>query len=1851
MLWTLILKDIRIMYRSKVYSIFEILIVMLLFGGIGFLVQLKVKDQGKEQDSSSTSLFHPISFQSYINYLANSYHAGNGVVFEESAETRKNISATLKERDEYMKKMEDRMVPNIRAPTPYIGIKTDFKNFDNKTINTRNKMRFDVTLATRRDYYKDEPWVFEKGGGYGHDNINNRMADVIEFTAPSEFNKNENVIFEFQGSIHESELVSLVFWFVQIFIILVVINVTRSIVQEKSTFRTYLVSIGLRIHTYYLAHFLFNLTKCLLIFSPGLVFFGMTCKTTLGAIYQSITILLFLIPSISFAFLIASFSKSQKSAILACIIIWVLLIITPQIIFGSNHEKLMSYSYVLPSIFVFTFNMFFVKKTLERMEELDQYSVWSSSDRILPLYALWICMILNSVIMFGLAVLIDRSVGRWTPWGWWKRRRALRRHHDNQDEDGKDGAKSPLLVEQDTSVRRKLESDIDICDVVKIYEETGEMAVKGLKMRAIRGQVAVLLGHNGCGKSTTFSMISGMIKPTKGTIQVAGLDVVSNLKEARQKIGLCPQYNPLIDKLTVWEHLKIVHKLKKAQSDFKTEAIELLEAIGLLESKKKLSKNLSGGMKRKLCMLMGLIGESSVVLLDEPTAGMDSTARVDVQTMLRKCKHNRTILLTTHNMDEADKLADWVYVMSDGKIQASGSSQFLKSKFGGGWLVTVVVEEPEKYKNVLLELCQKFETASKIKDVRGQMIELSIPSEDKSKVIELLKCLETISEKNFDSEVLKKYGGKIQNIKITSIGVSLNSLEQVFINVIEQCEKDAKKLRNEEEKRETLKKVIANKFENPTKIGILSQFIGLSLKRFIHFRRNWITNLVNFFVPIVIMCWLLSAKSSKELGNERDLEISVKEIPENSIVIIHTDSIDGSKWIRDYFAKNSGLVIREISINRKMIDILKEEQFFRRISVVVRAEDQGKKVKKIYVHENLNLYKTIAAFLNVNLNKARDWQYHFHWILYDEQGFDGVISSMSNILAFLFAFAILVTYNSSQCGFLHVEERVSKFKRQQFLTEMSPFIYWFSMYFWEFVIFAVQTSALISLFAIFGYLSGMVLFQLFLVCCMVWMAIVPVVFLFSFLVNSSTKITILVLVFCFLLPAIKMFAEPIMLNGLRLRGTKYLHFIRFLFPFQSFLALCFWIYYLSNPTNFIHLRVFINIYFYAQDQHNPEDIDILKVDLINLAISSLFFNFVLFTFTSHYFRRFWNWIWHSRHVAREACQLTMEPCPLVQKEQEDIEKEVINHENSTVIIDELVKRFGKYQAVNGIFLGVRNGGCFGLLGVNGAGKTTTIEILTGEKLACSGEAIIEGKSVRKSLKLGFCPQFDAILPDLTGREVLEIMTRLQNYKNPSSMVEDLIDCVGMRGNTSKPIKLCSGGQKRKISMACAILSRGKLCILDEPTAGVDPKARRDLWDIVGGIRDGNCGGGGISGSVETTGTAGTGSKEGSEQSSSFLLTSHSMEECEALCTRIGVLRKGNIIALGSCQELKSTYGNTFTLTICLKLSEVSQNEKKKEIVREVKEKFAANLLTDENDDVATDLVFEIPRKKSDKWSTKMAEVKKLADEMEIKDYYLVQSSLEDVFIKMNSQSIEKKDPQNTFSVVGTSIVNLFESRYHKLSSSSNQNSTTTIHKIFRYSLTTFQYIWAFTFILPAFLNIPDPDFAIQKLTKALPCVDSTLFQSPYFFCLTFEVGIAVFSILTTLTLIISQGFFYIISSFRILNKNKTASSKGTYQLRMKFMLALCLQVFIPMIFLVIPASFIVFSLYTRYFNQGLTNLSTIFFATHGGISSIVTVIVHKPYRDFTIELVYRVTLFRIGKRSLNEISVVQKKRPFSITVL
>lgn len=226
---------------------------------------------------------------------------------------------------------------------------------------------------------------------------------------------------------------------------------------------------------------------------------------------------------------------------------------------------------------------------------------------------------------------------------------------------------------------------------------------------------------------------------------------------------------------------------------------------------------------------------------------------------------------------------------------------------------------------------------------------------------------------------------------------------------------------------------------------------------------------------------------------------------------------------------------------------------------------------------------------------------------------------------------------------------------------------------------------------------------------------------------------------------------------------------------------------------------------------------------------------------------------------------------------------------STIEIEGLTRLFGKFTAVDSLDLDVRGTEVFGLLGPNGAGKTTTIKMLTTLLPPSSGKASIAGhdimgdpKAVRSAI--GYVPQMLSADPALTGRENLTVFAKLYDVPRAerADRVQEAIEKMGLVDFGDKQVRTYSGGMVRRLEIAQSTLHRPRVLFLDEPTVGLDPLARRTVWEMVQRLRE--------------------------DHGTTIFLTTHLMDEADLLCDRIGIMHKGKLVALGSPRELKEEAG-------------------------------------------------------------------------------------------------------------------------------------------------------------------------------------------------------------------------------------------------------------------------------------------------------------------------------------------------------
>ncbi|XP_010886102.3 phospholipid-transporting ATPase ABCA1 isoform X2 [Esox lucius] len=360
-----------------------------------------------------------------------------------------------------------------------------------------------------------------------------------------------------------------------------------------------------------------------------------------------------------------------------------------------------------------------------------------------------------------------------------------------------------------------MKAGVSIRNLVKIYKTGKKLAVDGLSVDFYENNITSFLGHNGAGKTTTMSILTGLFAPTSGTAIINGYDIRTDMDTIRKHLGMCPQHNVLFNDLTVEEHIYFYARLKgRSRDEVKTEMEQMIKDVGLPHKRKELAKNLSGGMQRKLSVAIAFVGGSSIVILDEPTAGVDPYARRGIWELLLKYKQGRTIILSTHHMDEADILGDRIAIISHGKMCCYGSSLFLKKYFGSGYYLTLVKAGDYQMANERSGIHQGQVNDKKVTDdSRAASVDEGIASQtwsnaDPTELTAVSKLVrrhvpEAVFLESIGQEItyILPYSGakdgtfallfkeldlEMADIGITNYGISDTTLEEIFLKVAEK---------------------------------------------------------------------------------------------------------------------------------------------------------------------------------------------------------------------------------------------------------------------------------------------------------------------------------------------------------------------------------------------------------------------------------------------------------------------------------------------------------------------------------------------------------------------------------------------------------------------------------------------------------------------------------------------------------------------------------------------------------------------------------------------------------------------------------------------------------------------------------------------------------------------------------------------------------------------------------------------------------------------------------------------------------------------------------------------------------
>jgi len=307
-----------------------------------------------------------------------------------------------------------------------------------------------------------------------------------------------------------------------------------------------------------------------------------------------------------------------------------------------------------------------------------------------------------------------------------------------------------------------------IIEAKNLFKSFGDfVAVDNLNLKIKRGEVFGFLGPNGAGKTTSIKMIVGLLRPTGGEILIDGEDIAS---ADRLKIGICPQDIVLWESLTCKESLKFMGQMYEVPEDIlKTRVKNLLEDLILTDKANTIVSNLSGGMKRRLNLAMALIHSPEIVVLDEPSEGLDPQSRRVLWNFIRSLRDNegKTVILTTHLMDEADGLSDRIAIIDHGKLLRLDTPKNLKKEFGEGDIVEILLDDSKMNQEVIFRL-KTMENIDSVTEVDGKINIRTLNAVGK-----LPEIMNTVQDMNHEIADLSLHPNTLEDVFIELTGTSL----------------------------------------------------------------------------------------------------------------------------------------------------------------------------------------------------------------------------------------------------------------------------------------------------------------------------------------------------------------------------------------------------------------------------------------------------------------------------------------------------------------------------------------------------------------------------------------------------------------------------------------------------------------------------------------------------------------------------------------------------------------------------------------------------------------------------------------------------------------------------------------------------------------------------------------------------------------------------------------------------------------------------------------------------------------------------------------------------------------------
>ncbi|XP_004593010.2 ATP-binding cassette sub-family A member 6 [Ochotona princeps] len=1032
-------------------------------------------------------------------------------------------------------------------------------------------------------------------------------------------------------------------------------------------------------------------------------------------------------------------------------------------------------------------------------------------------------------------------------------------------------------------------------------------ALKGLFFDIYEGQITAVLGHSGSGKSSLLNILNGLSVPTRGSVTIynKNLSEKQDLEEVRKKTGICPQFSVHFDMLTVKENLSLFAHIKGIHpQEVEQEVRQILLELDMQDVQDNLAKHLSEGQKRSLTLGIAILGDPQVLLLDEPTAGLDPYSRHRVWSLLRERRADRVILFSTHLMEEADLLADRKMIMSNGELKCSGSSVFLKRKWGLGYHLSLQKNEICDPEQIILLINHHIPDA-KLKTENKEKLVYTLPLEKTNKLPDLFGDLEKCLGKG-----------------VAGYDISMPSLSEVFMKLegrstVRQDFEQPQKIKDSESLNDmgAASSCFPEMQKTVSGMGLWRmQICAIAWLHFLKFKRGrklFLTLLlilgIAVFPLIVEMIVLAITNTKTDWELKTDLYFlspgQLPQDPRTSLLIINNTESNIEDFIQSLKHQNILLEVddfenrngtSELSYNGAIIVSGKQKDY--RFSVVCNT----KRVHCFPILMNIISNGLLRMFNHTQSIRIERGLYPHSYLMF----WTGLPEGSTFLLFLACSISPYIAMSS-------VSDYKRKAKSQLWVSGLHPSAYWCGQALLDI---NLLTFIILSTFLIFYivnmdhvYISSRIVFAVVVFSFGYGASLVFLTYVISFIFRNKKKhsgfwsfcfyivfnITLSISVFCHLDLTV------IIINMILVPSSTMGGFLLFL-----------------NDRAYEYHRKF-----------NDPNFDLTAVDLLICLIP--YFQALILIFVLRCLEmKCGNKIMQKDPVFRMSPQNRgIRPNPEEPRdEDEDVQAERIRtattstasrlDEKPVILARCLHKEYAGLKknccskrkmktAVKNVSFCIKKGETLGLLGPNGAGKSSSMRMMCGITKPTSGEVELKGYTSVDSHQeegvvkfLGYCPQENVLWPMLTVKEHLELYAAVKGLRKADAAraISRLVDALNLREQLNVTVQKLTTGSTRQLCFVLSILGDPPVLLLDEPSTGMDPTGQQQMWQA-------------IRAAVRTSERA-------------VLLTTHSLVEAEALCDRLAVMVSGRLRCIGSIEHLKRKFGKGYILE--LKVKEPSQ---------------------------------------------------------------------------------------------------------------------------------------------------------------------------------------------------------------------------------------------------------------------------------------------------------------------------------------